>query len=336
MPSTPHPAEGDLLAYGRSIGVDLGRYTVLRSFVTRGFNEPLPDPWVATRSEDVLDATGDDGVLYFNTETGVCIEEHPNDKIFRMRALDAMRRIDRGENAAAVAASLLMPRELPAHVAHVNKDLGDEDGAATAGPSGIDHDLVDEVFGVDAGPPEARAGSRPAFDVPVPESDDSDSGDVTPCRRACEAAPTGPEGAAAEDVEVVVQPTKQAAPLPPPRPGTAARPAAAELVSIPDDVEPVDHDADGHSHPPPHSARKPRVAMPAEFICPITAELMHDPVVAMDGFSYERQAIAQWLQTHDTSPCTNAVMPARTLIPNTTLRNFIRDFMDRHHVDFSD
>ena len=33
------------------------------------------------------------------------------------------------------------------------------------------------------------------------------------------------------------------------------------------------------------------LATPHEFICPITCERMSDPVVASDGYSYERDAI---------------------------------------------
>jgi hypothetical protein len=36
-------------------------------------------------------------------------------------------------------------------------------------------------------------------------------------------------------------------------------------------------------------------------------ELMRDPVLASDGYSYERSAIEQWLRSHDTSPMSNQV-----------------------------
>lgn len=45
-----------------------------------------------------------------------------------------------------------------------------------------------------------------------------------------------------------------------------------------------------------------------EHRCPITLELMVDPVVAPDGRLYEREAIARWLATHDRSPATNRMM----------------------------
>merc|ERR1712146_346013 len=39
-----------------------------------------------------------------------------------------------------------------------------------------------------------------------------------------------------------------------------------------------------------------------EFLCPLTRELMRDPVFTADGQTYEREAIEAWLRDHDTSP----------------------------------
>lgn len=39
-----------------------------------------------------------------------------------------------------------------------------------------------------------------------------------------------------------------------------------------------------------------------EFICPISQEMMSDPVVAADGVTYERESIHKWFQKHNTSP----------------------------------
>ena len=44
-----------------------------------------------------------------------------------------------------------------------------------------------------------------------------------------------------------------------------------------------------------------------EFACPITYELIHDPVIAADGHTYDRSAIQRWLAKHDTSPKVRAV-----------------------------
>ena len=57
-----------------------------------------------------------------------------------------------------------------------------------------------------------------------------------------------------------------------------------------------------------------------EYKCPITAEIMTDPVCTADGFTYEFTAIAEWLLTNDTSPSTGAKLACKRLIPNVTVR----------------
>jgi hypothetical protein len=77
------------------------------------------------------------------------------------------------------------------------------------------------------------------------------------------------------------------------------------------------------------SAAREVSGCPDEFVCPITGEVMVDPVVTADGFTYERVAIAKWLKTHQTSPCTNAVLEHRHLATNLALRSQIRDHVAR-------
>ena len=48
--------------------------------------------------------------------------------------------------------------------------------------------------------------------------------------------------------------------------------------------------------------------------------LLGAQVLALDGHSYERAAIENWLKYNLTSPKTNAVLDSKMLIPNYTLR----------------
>jgi len=68
--------------------------------------------------------------------------------------------------------------------------------------------------------------------------------------------------------------------------------------------------------------------VPDEYVCPITAEIMSDPVCLSDGFTYERAAIAQWLEGHDTSPRTGATLEHTHIFPCTSLRIIIRKFVE--------
>eukprot|EP00931_Biecheleriopsis_adriatica_P049649 TRINITY_DN28723_c0_g1_i1.p1 TRINITY_DN28723_c0_g1~~TRINITY_DN28723_c0_g1_i1.p1 ORF type:complete len:724 (-),score=214.48 TRINITY_DN28723_c0_g1_i1:85-2256(-) len=60
-----------------------------------------------------------------------------------------------------------------------------------------------------------------------------------------------------------------------------------------------------------------------DFMCPILHERMRVPVLAADGFTYERQAIEKWLSMHNTSPMTGALLAHRYLTENYALRHLI-------------
>ncbi|TMS06716.1 WD repeat, SAM and U-box domain-containing protein 1 [Larimichthys crocea] len=63
---------------------------------------------------------------------------------------------------------------------------------------------------------------------------------------------------------------------------------------------------------------------PDEFLCPITRELMKDPVIAADGYSYERESIESWIRgKNKTSPMTNLPLQTTLLTPNRSLKTAI-------------
>ena len=70
---------------------------------------------------------------------------------------------------------------------------------------------------------------------------------------------------------------------------------------------------------------------PNELVCPITQEIMFDPVVASDGRTYERNAIQRWLSTKNTSPMTKEPID-KTLRTNWAIRSAIQRFLDRSLV----
>ncbi|XP_018539264.1 WD repeat, SAM and U-box domain-containing protein 1 isoform X3 [Lates calcarifer] len=71
--------------------------------------------------------------------------------------------------------------------------------------------------------------------------------------------------------------------------------------------------------------------IPDEFLCPITRELMKEPVIAADGYSYEREAIESWINTKNrSSPMTNLPLLTTLLTPNHTLRMAIGRWKTSH------
>eukprot|EP00899_Mesostigma_viride_P025254 jgi/Mesvir1/5913/Mv00682-RA.1 len=68
---------------------------------------------------------------------------------------------------------------------------------------------------------------------------------------------------------------------------------------------------------------------PAEYLCPISGDLMQDPVMLVEtGQVYERVSIEQWFaRGHQTDPLTNLVLSDRRLTPVLALRSLIEQFI---------
>jgi len=63
------------------------------------------------------------------------------------------------------------------------------------------------------------------------------------------------------------------------------------------------------------------------FVCPISCQLMRDPVIAADGHSYERLEIQRWLACNATSPKTGSELVHQALVRNHSLRNAIEEWL---------
>ena len=75
-------------------------------------------------------------------------------------------------------------------------------------------------------------------------------------------------------------------------------------------------------------ANDDKKALPGMPCCPITCLPMVDPVVAADGHTYERIAIARWFQTSNQSPLTGSVLAHLDLVPNYLLLSSLGDNSD--------
>ena len=67
--------------------------------------------------------------------------------------------------------------------------------------------------------------------------------------------------------------------------------------------------------------------IPDEFICPITLEVMKDPVICNDGYTYERSAIESI--TGNISPMTRQEIDKTNLIPNRALKHCILRYNEK-------
>ena len=65
-----------------------------------------------------------------------------------------------------------------------------------------------------------------------------------------------------------------------------------------------------------------------DLTCPITCEIMRDPVSLESGSTFERSAITEWLRTHSTDPLTNGTLNSKRLFPNTAMRGLAQRFCE--------
>ncbi|KAK2650925.1 hypothetical protein Ddye_018414 [Dipteronia dyeriana] len=75
---------------------------------------------------------------------------------------------------------------------------------------------------------------------------------------------------------------------------------------------------------------------PIDFRCPISMELMREPVTICTGVTYERKNITKWFSTYNKTTCPATMQPLRSfdITPNHTLKRLIDAWLgenDHHH-----
>lgn len=77
------------------------------------------------------------------------------------------------------------------------------------------------------------------------------------------------------------------------------------------------------------------LGLPADFRCPISLDLMQDPVVVATGHTYDRAAITLWIESgHNTCPKTGQTLAHTDLIPNLPLKNLIAMWCRQMRIPF--
>ena len=69
-------------------------------------------------------------------------------------------------------------------------------------------------------------------------------------------------------------------------------------------------------------------SIPNQFICPLSMDIMEDPVIDHEGNTYDRVSIEHWLLHHNTSPITRNLLLASNLVPNRALKDQITEFKE--------
>lgn len=92
-------------------------------------------------------------------------------------------------------------------------------------------------------------------------------------------------------------------------------------------------DHGGKAAPSPSAA----ASAPPHFLCPVSMELMKDPVMVATGHTYDRPSIKRWLeQGHKTCPVTGSRLRNLDLLPNFALRSAISEWAAANNVKLND
>ncbi|KAG6426698.1 hypothetical protein SASPL_110925 [Salvia splendens] len=79
------------------------------------------------------------------------------------------------------------------------------------------------------------------------------------------------------------------------------------------------------------------VAIPPDFCCPLSLELMTDPVIVASGQTYERAFIRRWIDLGLTvCPKTRQTLAHTNLIPNYTVKALIANWCESNNVKLPD
>lgn len=76
--------------------------------------------------------------------------------------------------------------------------------------------------------------------------------------------------------------------------------------------------------------------IPDDYRCPLSLQIMFDPVLAGDGHTYEREEMEKWFKSNTTSPKTRQVLENKTLIPNFHARGIIDSFLTTYPEAWKD
>ncbi|KAK1377914.1 RING-type E3 ubiquitin transferase [Heracleum sosnowskyi] len=77
--------------------------------------------------------------------------------------------------------------------------------------------------------------------------------------------------------------------------------------------------------------------IPDEYRCPISLDLMRDPVIVASGHTYDRNSISQWINTgHHTCPKSAQRLIHMALIPNYALKSLIHQWCEENNITITE
>lgn len=78
------------------------------------------------------------------------------------------------------------------------------------------------------------------------------------------------------------------------------------------------------------------VPIPEDFRCPISLDLMREPVIISSGHTYDRNSIAQWIDSgHHVCPKSNQRLIHMALIPNYALKSLMQQWCQENNISMA-
>ena len=78
-------------------------------------------------------------------------------------------------------------------------------------------------------------------------------------------------------------------------------------------------------------------SVPSEFMCPLSHQLMTDPVWSVHGETFQREAILAWLDMeNDYCPFSGKPLNMSDIVPNYALRTRVQMWIENNNVSWDD
>lgn len=112
-----------------------------------------------------------------------------------------------------------------------------------------------------------------------------------------------------------------------------AEPAAVSLPAGDSLHRPLSRSSSWSVATTPRLSNSTVLNIPDEFRCPITLDLMKEPVIVVTGHTYDRSSISRWLNSgHQNCPKSGQKLIHMALIPNYSLKSLIEQWCKENNV----
>ena len=78
-----------------------------------------------------------------------------------------------------------------------------------------------------------------------------------------------------------------------------------------------------------------KIAIPVNFVCPISKSIFYNPVTLSDGHTYEKMHILEWIKYNNKSPMTNKNLINKNISPNILIRSMVREWIDNIEKEYN-